>query len=102
MGRDWFVLGLSNFIPRFVPAIIRIVSLLNRRECKPALTKVLKLTDFFVMLSRKAKHLAGVAEKQSLRSPDSSLHFVSLRMTNRYKSLNTKELRSLPIIKRSV
>jgi len=48
---------------------------------------------FIVMLSRKAKHPALAKENPYFLRPDSSLHFVSLRMTRRYMSLqiNTPE-----------
>jgi len=64
-------------------------------------SKLLKLTDFIVMLSRKAKHPALAKEKPYFLWPDSSLNFVEftlepsegLRMIRRYMSLqiNTPE-----------
>jgi len=56
---------------------------------------LLKLTGFVVMLSREAKHLALAEEKPSVQGPDSSLHFVSLRMTMDYILLQIKELQLL-------
>jgi len=73
-------------------------------------TYLLKRTDFIVMLSRKAKHLALAKENPYFLWPDSSLHFVEftlersegLRMTRRYMSLQIKELSIIMLVNRSV